>query len=251
ETWSGRCSTSCTTTPASRSTGCGEAFAVLSALVWLVALEVLGLCALPLAVRVFRRLDDRGYGLAKPLGLAVGGCRGSAPAMLGLLDYVQATVLVIAALVAAGLWVWNGRAAWAFLRGQARLVVVSELVFLAAFALAVAVRAYGPAINGQEKFMDMAIYHAFLRSDQLPAEDPWLAGYGVAYYYFGYFLWSLVAKATDVAPAVGYNLALSGTLALLAAGVFGLVYTLAMTQRRLETRAADALDTALGPRLSG
>ena len=47
--------------------------AVLSVLTWLVALELVGLCALPLAVRVFRRLDDFGYGLAKPLGLALVG----------------------------------------------------------------------------------------------------------------------------------------------------------------------------------
>src|SRR5918911_1188381 len=94
------------------------------------------------------------------------------------------------------------------LRGQRGLILASEAVFLAVFGLAVAVRAYGAAINGQEKFMDMAILHAFVRSDQLPAEDPWLAGYGMAYYYLGYFLWALVTKATDVSAAVGYNLAL-------------------------------------------
>src|SRR5207248_3316585 len=103
-------------------------------------------------------------------------------------------------------------------------------VFLAVFGLALVVRAYGAAINGQEKFMDMAIFHAFVRSDQLPAEDPWLAGYGMAYYYLGYFLWALVAKAVEVPPAVGYNLALAGTLGLLAAGLFGLGYTLVRAQ---------------------
>src|SRR3954451_2188410 len=230
---------------------------MLTAVFWFVALELLGLLALPLAARIFRRLDDRGYGLAKPLGLlAVGYCCWLL-AMLGLLNYTQPTVLVLAALIGLGLWVWNGREARELLRGQTRLVVLSEVVFLAAYVLAVWVRANGAAINGQEKFMDMAIYHAFLRADQLPTEDPWLAGYGMAYYYLGYFLWSLVAKAIDAPPAVGYNLALAGTLALLAAGVFGLAYNLVQAQvvraggdsaaERGEAEASSADDFASPP----
>ena len=203
---------------------------MLTALTWLVALELLGLLALPLAVRVFRRLDDGGYGLVKPLGLLVVGYACWLLAILGLLNYTQPTVLVVAVLVGIGLWVWNGAEAREFLRARARLVVLSEVVFVVAYVLAVWVRANGAAINGQEKFMDMAIYHAFLRGDRLPTEDPWLAGYGMAYYYFGYFLWSLVAKVVDAPPAVGYNLALAGTLALLAAGVFGLAYDLVQAQ---------------------
>jgi YYY domain-containing protein len=203
---------------------------MLAAVLWLIALEVAGLLALPLAVRVFRRLADRGYGLAKALGLMGLGYACWLLSMLGLLNATPPTVLVLAALLGGGLWLWNGRAAVGFLRAHRALVLLSEAVFIGAYLLAVVVRAYGPAINGQEKFMDMAIYHAFLRSEQLPAEDPWLAGYGMAYYYFGYLLWGLVAKATAAPPAVGYNLALAGTLALLAAGVFALAYSLVLAQ---------------------
>ena len=201
-------------------------------LVWLIALELVGLCALPLAARVFRRLDDRGYGLTKPLGLALVTYACWLLASLGLLNATQPTIFVLVVLLAIGLWAWNGREALAVLRDQRGLVLASEAVFLAVFGLAAIVRAYGAAINGQEKFMDMAILHAFVRSDQLPAEDPWLAGYGMAYYYLGYFLWALVTKATDVSAAVGYNLALASTLGLLGAGLFGLAYTLVRAQLR-------------------
>src|SRR5215207_4797934 len=119
-----------------------------SILVWLVALELAGLCALPLAVRVFRRLDDRGYGLAKPLGLALIGYLAWALGSLGMLNTSQPAVVLIALLVAGGLWLWNGREALAFLQAQRRLVLVSEAVFLIGFFLAVVVRAYTPAING-------------------------------------------------------------------------------------------------------
>src|SRR5215218_4315782 len=109
--------------------------AALSILVWLIALEVVGLCALPLAVRVFRRLDDRGYGLTKPLGLALVGYACWLLASMGLLNFTQPTILVLTALAAIGLWAWNGREALAVLRSQRALIVTSELVFLAAFAL--------------------------------------------------------------------------------------------------------------------
>src|SRR2546423_13917649 len=91
---------------------------MVTAIYWFIALELLGLLALPLAARIFRRFDDRGYGLAKPLGLlAVGYCCWLL-AILGLLNYTQPTGLVLPALPGVVLWGWNGRAAREVLRGQ-------------------------------------------------------------------------------------------------------------------------------------
>jgi len=199
---------------------------------WYLALAACGLLALPLALWLGRRLPDRGYGVARPLGLLLVGYPTWLLGLFGALDSTGPTVAVVAALVAAALWGWHGRAVLAFWRARRALVLWAEAVSLAAFLLAVVARAYSPAINGQEKFMDMALYHAFVRAEQLPAEDPWLAGYGMPYYYFGYFLWGLMAKVTAVAPAVGYNLALAATLAMLASGVFGLAYGLVAVQLR-------------------
>jgi len=42
---------------------------VLAVFRWWLIIEIVGLIALPLAVRLFRHLPDRGYALAKPLGL--------------------------------------------------------------------------------------------------------------------------------------------------------------------------------------
>ncbi|MBX5491256.1 MAG: hypothetical protein IRZ14_08855 [Chloroflexi bacterium] len=210
---------------------------LLAALLWYLALAVCALLALPVALRLGRRLPDGGYALARPLGLLLVGYLTWLLGMLGILNSTAPTVVVLAALLAVGLWSGWGRDAAAFLRSRRALVLWTEAVFLAGFFLAALARASSPAINGQEKFMDMALYHAFLRAEQLPAEDPWLAGYGVPYYYFGYFLWSLVAKATAVPPAVGYNLALAATFAMLASGVFGLAYSLLAAQLRRDQAA--------------
>ena len=42
---------------------------MLIVIVWWLWMQVLGLAALPLAFRFFRRFPDRGYAFARPLGL--------------------------------------------------------------------------------------------------------------------------------------------------------------------------------------
>ena len=46
---------------------------VLFALRWYFVVQLFGLAVLPLALRLFRHLPDRGYGVSKPLGLLLAG----------------------------------------------------------------------------------------------------------------------------------------------------------------------------------
>ncbi|RME44426.1 MAG: hypothetical protein D6791_13190, partial [Chloroflexi bacterium] len=59
-----------------------------------------------------------------------------------------------------------------------------------------------------------------------PPHDPWLAGYGISYYYFGYVLLNLMVWLTGVAPGIAFNLGLAGIFALTLLGAFGLGYNL-------------------------
>ena len=58
------------------------------AVVWLLTVQALGLAVLPLTVRVFSGLPDRGYGLARVVGLVVVGWLAYLTAMLGFTAYV-------------------------------------------------------------------------------------------------------------------------------------------------------------------
>jgi YYY domain-containing protein len=194
---------------------------------WLIALEVLGLAVLPLSGRLLPATPDRGYAASKLVGLLLVGYLSWATAMLGVTAFTGPTLVVLSvALGALAWWRWGTevRAAWPSLRSA---FLWAEGLFLAVFFSAVGIRAYMPAIAGQEKQMDYTYVHALITAAALPAEDLWLAGYAMPYYYFGYLVQSLLAKVVPVDPAVAYNLAVATVLALAALLAFGLGSALA------------------------
>src|SRR3954462_12154700 len=101
----------------------------LPVLLWLLTAQALGLAVLPLTVRVFGGLPDRGYGLGRVVGLVAVGWLAYLTAMLGFTAYVGPTVALLALLLGAGLWIAWGRACIATVRERFRLMVVEELTF--------------------------------------------------------------------------------------------------------------------------
>ena len=65
------------------------------------------------------------------------------------------------------------------------------------------VRANNPEIStaGGEKWMETAFINAILHSPMFPPHDPWLSGYAISYYYFGYVMTAMLAKLTCHARA--------------------------------------------------
>ena len=70
--------------------------------VWYLAIQLVALAAIPLAFVVFRPLPDRGYLLAKPLGLLLVATIAWLLASYGLMGFSFASVIV-ALLATAGL----------------------------------------------------------------------------------------------------------------------------------------------------
>ncbi|MEE9201581.1 MAG: DUF2298 domain-containing protein, partial [Dehalococcoidia bacterium] len=196
---------------------------------WYLWAQLLFLPSLPLSLLVFRRLPDRGYPLAKSLGLLLPAFLLWLGASLHLLPNTGGGLLLLwGLLMVAGLlivWRWWGEIA-AFFREQRGLVLATELLFVAAFLLWAAVRAYNPDIAGAEKPMDIGLLNAVLRNRFFPPADPWLSGNPVNYYYFGFVAASLPLRLSGLAPAVGYNLALALFFALTALGAFSLAFNL-------------------------
>ncbi len=104
----------------------------------------------------------------------------------------------------------------AWLRAHWRLILVTELLFLAAMALWAAVRSYSPEITtaGGEKWMELTFLNGILRSESFPPLDPWLAGFAISYYYFGYVMLAALTQLSGLAPAVAFNVGLAAWFAL-------------------------------------
>jgi uncharacterized membrane protein len=161
---------------------------VLDPLIWLLAVESLGLLTFPLAFVLFNRLPDRGYTFAKPLALVLMSYLLWVLGLTHLLPNSRWTILGILLLMAlASAWVLRRyyQSIRRFIRSQWMTVLMAELVFLTFFGFWVAVVSEVPAINHTEKPMDFGFLNAVVQSRYFPPEDPWLSGHPISYYYFG------------------------------------------------------------------
>ncbi|MHB1415370.1 MAG: DUF2298 domain-containing protein, partial [Chloroflexota bacterium] len=200
---------------------------------WALAVELLGLLALPLAVVAFRWLPDRGYLFAKPLGLLVLAWLQWIVVSLGILPSTRLTValaLLVFAVVASALAWLTRRELLAFWRQQRGLIRTSELLFWVAFLAFVGVRMLNPDLwhpaRGGEKPMDFAFLLAAVKSESYPPYDPWFAGGYLNYYYFGQIIIATVIKLTGIIPSVAYNLAVPTLFAATLGGAFSAGYNL-------------------------
>ena len=209
---------------------------MLATVSWWFVLQLLTLAALPLAWRLFARLPGRGYPLAKALGLLLVAYVLWLGATLHVLPNGFGGALVALIVVAGASW-WLGRDGWrrdadgvrplaAWLKANRGLVLTTEFLFLVVLVGWAAFRAYNPDIAGTEKPMEFAFVNGILRSPLLPPQDPWLSGYGISYYYFGYVMLAALVNLTGVDPAVAFNLGVALWYALVMIGAFGVVYDL-------------------------
>ena len=206
---------------------------MLNFLAWYLLVTFLGWLTFPLAYRLFPALADRGFSLARALGLLVWAYGFWLMASLGLTQNdgggLLLALVVLAALSGASLLKRARRKTlWEWIKSNVRLIVVVEVLFFLAFAAWAFVRASNPNIEtaGGEKTMEMAFINAIMRSPTFPPHDPWLSGYAISYYYFGYVMTAMLAEATGTLGSVAHNLMFALVFALSFIGAYGILYNL-------------------------
>jgi YYY domain-containing protein len=218
---------------------------------WYLLLMLLGWLTFPLTFRMFSRLADRGYSFSRPLGLLLWGFVFWQSAVLGILQNQPGAVFLALVLVAAlSLWAgWRQRAEiLVWVRENWRLILTVELVILVGFAFMILVRGADPDATGTEKPMELAFINAILNSKTFPPQDPWLSGYAISYYHFGYILAAMLAKVTFTEGGVAFNLMLAVVFSLSAGGAYGVLYNLlAAYGKSLEERLNHLAWALLGP----
>ncbi len=223
----------------------------IAVLLWWLIIQILGLAVWPLLTRWLRWLPDRGYMLAKPIGLLLVSYGLWILATFGLIQ--NTTGGIIAVLIGVALfsaWTWhnakqdrpNLRGLW---RNQRALFIAYEVVFAVALIAWAIYRAHAPDLSSTEKPMEFAFFNAINRSATFPPLDPWLSGYAIAYYYFGYVMMSVMHKLTGVTPGITFSLSDAFWFALAAASAFGVVANLVLLFKR-EARTAAIVFATLG-----
>jgi len=198
---------------------------------WYLVVQAFGLAALPLCLRLFRHLPDRGYGVSKSLGLLLAGWAFWLLTTFGWLHNTAGGILVALTLLAvAGLALHpiTQSSSHPITQISWRTILFTEAVFALTFTTCCLVRAYMPRIEtaGGEKWMEIAFLRAILRSDTFPPHDPWLSGFAISYYYFGYLIIAMLIRLAVVPPSIAFNLGIATLFALACTGAFSLVYNL-------------------------
>ncbi|MDQ7029851.1 MAG: DUF2298 domain-containing protein [Ardenticatenia bacterium] len=208
---------------------------MIQVLRWYLVITAFGWAAAPLAFTWLRRLPDRGWGVTRPLGWMLAGY---AVWLLAYFDMarvnagngVGALLLVaLGSLIVLDRWGEGWSAWWGWLRARWRLIVVEEGLFLAAFAAWAFVRAHDNAIMGTEKPMEFAFLNSIVRGGTVPPADPWMSGYAISYYYFGYLLLALLTTMSRTPTPVAFNLSVALLFALTLTAAFSLTYNVART----------------------
>ena len=221
-------------------------FAILA---WLLAVEAVGLAALPLTARVLRRAPDHGVLSTRVLGLLLVGWVGWFAASAGLWG---STALHIALALAALCGVSWGYAWWCRRRGNAldlpspRAYLRWSSIWLGLFALFLLFRAIYPdfwqTYFGGEKPFEIAYLRAVSRSVSFPPYDPWFADGTINYYYDGWHLVSSLIKLSGVGVSLGFQFGSATFAALFGCQVVGLTSLLTgRGRRRLPVRRLAAV----------
>jgi YYY domain-containing protein len=191
---------------------------------WVLAVEILGLAVLPALRAYFGNRRDAAL-LSRPVGLALAAWLAWALSLAPPLGFSRGTILLSIAILA-GVSLYSHRGSGKA-SGEKEGSRAGEkegsrpgsfwgseenrgaLFFWAPAAVFLVVRAAGPEILGAEKFMDLAFFNSLTRRSEMPPLDPWMSGKTINYYYWGYLLAAVPAKAAGVNPFVAYNLAIA------------------------------------------
>lgn len=232
-------------------------YQILGVFLWYFSVGLLGLAVYPLARYLLPGLADKGYPLARTIGLLLlsylawlaGSIR--IPFTRGTIGVVLLLILAAGAFLA-----YRQRDAlreeW---RSNRRYFLMVEGLALVIFVIALLIRFGNPDLwhpwKGGEKPMDFSYFNAVLKSTSFPPYDPWFAGGYINYYYYGFVFVGVLVKFLGIVPAFAYNLILPTVLTLIALGAFSIVWNLSENLPHKKYRFLTSLTGTLGMAVLG
>jgi YYY domain-containing protein len=222
---------------------------MISFFLWYLLVSALGWLTFPLAFRLLPALADRGFVFSRAVGLLIWGYSFWLLASLGVAQNdAGGMLLALVLLLALSIWSFNTykEEILGFIKSNSPLVITTEILFLAAFALMAFIRSANSELFSTEKPMELAFISGIMRSPTFPPQDPWLSGYAISYYYFGYVITAMLATLTNVPASMAHNLMTSLIFSLAAVGAYGVLYNL-LAGASSEKRQASTVNSLFAP----
>src|SRR5262245_14327509 len=167
-----------------------------------------------LSVKTSPKNKELAYFVSKPLGLAVFGYVIWLLGSLKILNFqdtaviaVLFVILVVYGIYYAFLHLWKPMSKFERKKCSKNLLWL-EVLSLFLYAGYLYIRAFNSSAYGTERFMDMALVNASLKTDFFPFLDPWYSSKVVNYYYYGHYLVSVITKLSFLSSFLTYNFAI-------------------------------------------
>ena len=177
---------------------------------WYLLALVLGVAAMPLTGRLFRRFDDKGWIFSKVTAIAITGFLTWFLVTVKILKFTAVTcvaVTVICTVLSILLYRKEQKDGFECIPfAHLNLVYAEELLFFAFFLMWTYFAGFHPAAYGTEKFMDYGFMEAMMRSKTLPATDLWYSEGKINYYYGGQYFAVFLTKLSGTKVELTYNL---------------------------------------------
>ena len=202
----------------------------LAAIRWYLSIQLCSIAVAPLFVLLLGHTPDRGWGLTKLLGALLLAWLAWVLSLCGLAFSFK---IVLASLLILALpWFLTWRQALDQLWRSKEDIIQIEYLFVFLFVGFIIIRAYLPEISWGEKPMDFSFLNYFVRTEDLPPQDPWAAGHTMQYYYFGFILLGALHHLSQVEPALGFNLALCTIIPTAVCVLFSGLRALGLSRRQ-------------------
>jgi YYY domain-containing protein len=208
---------------------------------WYFIFLLLGLLTFPLAYNLLSGLPGRGYAFSKSLGLLLWAFTFWFLSSLGVLTNNPGGILLaflfligLSALIIYRKGISEIRD---WLEQNLAYVITIEVLFVLALIFMAFLRSVYPDIVATEKPMELAFINSILRSPSMPPADPWMSGYAISYYYFGYVMVAMLARLTATPGGISFNLGIVFIFSLSTIGAYGVVYNLLASWKSKNKRA--------------
>ena len=177
---------------------------------WYFTALISGITFYPTTALLFPNFKDKGWNFSKILGFAIPGLTFWLLSYLKILKYTTFNCyLVIMGYLILNIFVFSKNKDKYQINGKQLLskILISELIFFVIFGFWTYFKCFASKLDNQtEKYMNYGFLNELYHTEYMPANDMWLSGYIINYYYFGHYLASFFAKISFSQVKETFNL---------------------------------------------